>query len=177
MIIDLRTIPNGPRNYEFSLDEDWWTSHEDDDHVMAFDTPLQVMIKIYKAGDKYVLEGELSGGLRVRCDRCLGPFHRDLRSPFQVFLALPLPEAGQTEIELLEEDMEVDFLRGEEIELEKIIREQIFLALPIKSLCKKNCLGLCPICGTNLNREKCHCQQHHGHPAFSKLKQLKIEGD
>jgi len=177
MIIDLRTILHGSRDFEFSIDKDWWHSNEKDDHVLAFDTPLQAKIRIYRAGDKFVLDGNLSVGLQVRCDKCLETYHRDLRSVFEIILSLPQPETGKTEVELFEEDMEVDFIKGDEMDLDEIIRGQIYLALPMKFLCREDCLGLCPTCGIDLNIGKCHCYRGQGHPGFSKLKNLKIRED
>jgi uncharacterized protein len=177
MIVDLRTIPEGSRRFQFVLERNWWPSDAQRDQSLGIGSPVQVNLEIYKAGDKYVLDGELRGGLQVVCDRCLEDFHRELRTAFRVYLALPLPEEDDTEIELAEKDLEVDFIRGEEIELDEIIREQIYLSLPMKSLCSGNCLGLCPTCGGNLNRESCQCHREQGHPAFLKLKNLNIEGD
>ena len=77
----------------------------------------------------------------------------------------------------MEEDMEVDFIRGEEIDLDEIIRENMYLSLPIKLLCREECLGLCSNCGRNLNNGDCHCRQEQGHPGFSKLKGIKIKGE
>jgi uncharacterized protein len=90
---------------------------------------------------------------------------------FRVYLALPLPEdddpeEDDTEIELAEKDLEVDFIRGEEIDLDEIIREQIYLSLPMKSLCSEDCLGLCPTCGSDLNAGSCQCHREQGHPGI-----------
>lgn len=177
MIIDLRTVPAGAKDFEFLLEKDWWRSDDEKDQVLAIDAPIEVKIRIYRSGDKYVLDGQLSGGLQVLCDRCLESYHRELRTVFRVFLALPIGETDKTEIELAEEDLEVDFIMGEEIDLDEIIREQIYLSLPMKSLCSKNCLGLCPVCGSNLNDGDCQCKRGQGHPAFLKLKRLKVEGE
>lgn len=177
MIIDLRTISEGARRFQFVLERDWWPSVTQRDQILEIGSPVQVKLVIYKAGDKYVLDGDLRGGLRVVCDRCLEAYHRDLRTTFRVYLALPLPEEVDPEIELAEKDLEVDFIRGEEIELDEIIREQIYLSLPMKSLCSENCLGLCPRCGSNLNAGDCQCEPEQGHPAFLKLKNFKIKGE
>jgi uncharacterized protein len=177
MIIDLRTILQESRTFEFVLEKDWWRPDGRRDQVLAFDEPLKVKMKIYQAGSKYVLDGALSGALLVSCDRCLDPYRQDLSSVFQVFLALPPTETDQSEWELLEEDLEVDFVTGEEIELDEIIREQIYLSLPMKSICSETCRGLCAHCGGSLNKGNCQCEQERGHPGFLKLKNLKIEGE
>ena len=38
-----------------------------------------------------------------------------------------------------------------------MIYDNICLELPLKHLCKEDCLGLCPVCGINLNEKKCKC--------------------
>ncbi len=63
---------------------------------------------------------------------------------------MPAPQKTEEEIELSDEDMMTDFVTGEEVDLGEIIREQIFLALPMKSVCRPTCAGLCPKCGANL---------------------------
>lgn len=177
MIVDLKTISRGSRRFDFSLEKDWWGSGGKDEQVVGFDKPLKVNVEIYKAGKRYVLEGGLSGGIQIKCDRCIDTFHTDLKHDFQVFLTSPEPEDNKMEVELLEEDMEVGFIDGESIDLGEIIREQIYLSLPLKTVCNDRCLGLCPVCGCNLNLTTCDCNKNLGHPGFSKLKDLNIKGE
>jgi uncharacterized protein len=144
------------------------------DLAIWLDAPLTVHITISKTGSKYLFEGHLCGGLRIRCDRCLEFYHRDLETDFRLYLSLPPFDTDQRELELQEEDLSVDLITGDEIDLKDIVREQIYLSLPIKSLCRDECFGLCPLCGSNLNVEKCECQQESRHPGFSKLETLKL---
>ncbi len=116
------------------------------------------------------------GGGTVRCDRCLESFHHDLDSGFHLFLQESASgPKGETEVELLDEDMEVEFISGDQLNLDEIVREQVFLSVPMKSVCRETCKGLCPECGANLNHEKCKCLKGSGHPAFQKLKNLKTD--
>lgn len=177
MIIDLRALSTGTQSLEFVLERDWWCSVGERDLVLGIDVPVQVQVQVYPAGDKYVLEGTLSGGIQVLCDRCLEPYHRELEVSFRVLLAPPSHGGEEEDVELEEEDLDVDFIRGDEIDLDEIIREQIYLAIPMKSLCREDCLGLCPKCGSNLNGGGCQCDGNEGHPAFLKLKNMKIGGE
>ncbi len=159
MIIDIKTIPReGTKSFKFSLDKDWLRPEVENGQFICLDTPLTVRADIYRAGDKYVLEGTLEGSVQLLCDRCLEPYRRDLRADFRVLLVMPPPDMEGAEIELTEEDMEIGFIRGEEIDMDEIIREQFYLSLPVRSLCKEDCLGLCPICGGNLNKGECRCK-------------------
>ncbi|RLB35617.1 MAG: hypothetical protein DRH11_02215 [Deltaproteobacteria bacterium] len=171
MIIDLKNITE-ELLVKKALDRDWWVVQDEDDQILGLETPLELDIKVSRAGEKYLIKGEIAGGVRVRCDRCLEPFRWDFKSAFSVYLVVPEPTTDQADIELLEEEMEVDFTEGEAVELDQIIKEQVYLSLPMKCICKDDCLGLCPGCGVNLNREACQCKQETGHPAFSKLQSL-----
>lgn len=44
------------------------------------------------------------------------------------------------------------------IDLTEYVREDILLALPMRSICSEECAGLCMQCGANLNKTTCNCQ-------------------
>lgn len=177
MNIDIRTISRGPRDFDYTLGLDWWGHEGGDGQILGLARPLNVHISISKAGTKYMVDGRLAGRLIIRCDRCLEPYQRDIDAGFSFFLAIALSLSGQNEIELLEDDMSVELVTDSEIRLDDIVREQIYLSLPMQCLCSEDCSGLCPLCGTNLNIKKCECQREKGHPGFSKLKKVKIQGE
>ena len=127
---------------------------------------------IFREESNFVVDGHLSGGIRLRCDRCLGLYSHELQPEFRLFLSSPPQDPELNEIELCEEDMAVRFITGDEIDIDDIVIEQIYLSLPIKFLCSEGCHGLCPRCGTNLNKGKCGCLEEKGHPGFLKLKEL-----
>jgi uncharacterized protein len=45
----------------------------------------------------------------------------------------------------------------------------------MKPLCSEACKGLCPQCGTNLNRGSCECQNKWHDPRFEKLRVFRKE--
>ena len=67
--------------------------------------------------------------------------------------------------------------RDEKIDLGEVVREQLYLALPMKPLCQEDCKGLCPVCGVNRNRETCSCQQEWVDPRMAALAELKIRNE
>ena len=174
MIIDLKSIPGeGIKTFEFSLGRDWWASEKNYDQIESIESPIDIIIDIYRVGQKYVLKGIFKGALRVVCDRCLDTYSQEVRSDFNSFL-IPAPEdTERVELELMEDDMEVFFIKDDEIDLRDIIREQLYLSLPIKCLCRENCLGLCAKCGCNLNEKACECVNEQGYPGFAILNKLK----
>jgi len=173
MIIDLKPITDIPRHFELRLGADWWESSDVPCQLPSLDGPLSAKISIHRAGSKFILEGSFSGRLIMTCDRCLEPYEIDINEEFKVFVSRR-PHPNQEE-ELDVEDLEDHFVKEDEIDLAETIREQVFLALPIKSLCSENCLGLCSACGGNLNHEKCGCAGSIEDRAFSMLKNLRTK--
>jgi len=175
MIIDLRTIEHTPRHFNLLFQPDWWQSEGEKSQILGLDRSLECHIDLFRAGIRYVLEGRLSASLVLSCDRCLEPYRRELDLEFRLFLAAHDPDSEHYELELSEDDMWVHFVKGNEVDLNDIVREQIYLSLPIKFLCREDCSGLCPVCGANINKEKCQCERGEGHPGLSKLKALKFK--
>lgn len=179
MRVDLSSVLSSPQDFHFTLEPQWWDASEagEYDKVLGLQSALQVDIRIYKAGVNYELEGRLKGVLRLMCDRCLEPYDFDIDSKFGCTLA-PLATAyTESDIELDETDTGVEFVDSEQLDLADIAREQIFLLLPMKGLCREDCLGLCPQCGTDLNKHVCTCHIEKGHPEFLKLKNLPLKGE
>ena len=51
------------------------------------------------------------------------------------------------------------------VDLAAIVREQIYLHIPLKPVCHDLCQGLCLTCGEDLNRGPCRC----GDPAHVRV--------
>jgi uncharacterized protein len=64
---------------------------------------------------------------------------------------------------------------NDEIDLGQLMKEQFYLALPMKPLCRDECRGLCALCGANLNRGTCGCVAAWEDPRFAALRALKKE--
>ena len=169
MLIDLQTISE-PTEFNEVLEEGWWHSALGDEQVLGLDGPLRLKVKVSKAADKFLVQGMIHGAIRIRCDRCLEPFQKNVKSEFHVYLVAPREGSDQEEVELLDEDMEVDFVKGGAVDFDDVVREQIYLSLPMRLICKETCRGLCPGCGANLNETSCSCRKAESAPAFSKLR-------
>ena len=177
MIIDLRTIDHDPCPFDLIFEPDGWPGDGENGPILGLDRSLKCRIAIARAGVRYILDGSLSTTLIFCCDRCLETYRYKLDLEFRLFLSAHLSDSDQSELELAEDDMWTQFIEGHEVELDDIVREQIYLSLPMKSLCREDCSGLCPMCGVNLNKERCECQRGEGHSGFSKLKALKLNGE
>ena len=60
----------------------------------------------------------------------------------------------------------------EKVDLDDLLRQQLYLSLPVKNLCAEECRGLCPGCGANLNQADCTCGAGEDRSPFAVLRQL-----
>ena len=158
MIVDLQNISRTPRQFDLTLQPEWWREGSDDIRIQGLEGPLEVQLTVSRDGERFLINGRLEGSLRLVCDRCLETYAFSLSHDFRLSLALPEHwESDEDETELTIEDLAVGYISTTKIDLDDIIREQIYLALPIKALCENTCAGLCSRCGVNLNRETCRC--------------------
>jgi DUF177 domain-containing protein len=120
---------------------------------------------------KAEIEGVFKAGLTANCHRCLKSFPLDLKRSFHLtYLAADPERFAKEEVELTGQELEVAYLEGEHLPLQEMIQEQIYLAIPMKFLCKQECRGLCVHCGADLNEVECECLQDEMDPRWAKLK-------
>ncbi|MGH7486548.1 MAG: YceD family protein, partial [bacterium] len=73
----------------------------------------------------------------------------------------PRPQASgeNEEVEITDqEELDVEYYSERAVPLKDLALEQVQLSIPMKPLCDEKCLGLCPTCGANRNREACKCE-------------------
>jgi uncharacterized protein len=135
--------------------------------------PVQVDLEIHKDKDRFRLVGTARTELELSCSRCLDPFRMPFDGAIDVRY-LPVSElSAEEEREVTEEDLDTGYYRDHQIDLNELLREQFHLALPMKPLCRGQCAGLCPQCGTNLNTGACQCTTQWEGPRLAPLKELK----
>jgi uncharacterized protein len=78
----------------------------------------------------------------------------------------------EEDVELLDEDLDTAYYRDHVLDLADMLREQFYLALPMRPLCRPDCQGLCPSCGIDRNVDTCQCQTDWVDPRLSGLKAL-----
>lgn len=124
------------------------------------------------APGEYRLTGRVTGDVLVPCSRCAEPFGIALDVPVDVPLRPVAALEAADEHEIGDDDLATTFYEDETLDLAAFVREQCYLALPMKPLCRPDCRGLCPHCGTNLNQATCTCDTTWVDPRFAGLKAL-----
>ncbi len=117
--------------------------------------------------------GNASFFLKTSCSRCLTEVAVPIENSIDVTLFAQghEPVASSPDGELLEEDMGVSCYDNDTVDLEALLREELLLCLPMASLCREDCAGLCLECGNNNNERPCGCHKPVD-PRFSVLTTL-----
>jgi uncharacterized protein len=175
LVLDLSQMREARERVERLIPPDVFGTAQDDAYRVT--SPVQLAFDVYKDGKQFHLVGGVKAALDLVCSRCL----EDFRFPIDVsFDVLYLPHAantGEGEVEVEDDDLTTAYYRDDEIDLAQLVREQFYLAIPMKPLCQEACKGLCPQCGTNLNAASCGCTPEWTDPRLGGLKSLLNKGD
>ena len=55
------------------------------------------------------------------------------------------------------EDSDEPYIDGYQLDVDALVRNELFVHMPLRVLCKEDCKGICKRCGTNLNLGTCDC--------------------
>lgn len=128
-----------------------------------------------RAGGEIRIAGSLKTTMELMCSRCLEPARYEISKPFDLFFRQRDEQMfdEDEEVALTEFETRTAFFTGTRLAIGDILHEQILLALPMKALCRVDCKGLCPTCGTNLNSSTCNCPKEQFSPHMGTLLELK----
>ena len=178
--IALSQIPDDGLSLAFEKDARSFTSLKGlvEAGEVAFQAPLRFELRARHERDIIRVDGHMTALFILACSRCLESFESRIEQPFTLRYARQKAMDSRTErsadFEMTIDQIGLSFYEGEEIDLHDALQEQAILALPIKPLCREACKGLCPRCGTDLNRGTCQCRLKSQGGPFDKLKSLKL---
>jgi len=134
--------------------------------------PLEVTLDVERREERLTLRGAVALDAEQDCARCARPFRFRLESDV-LLLAERRGTDDAADEAVLEQDGEVLYHDGLELVLDAPLREALILEMPVTLLCRPECRGLCPHCGTDLNEETCSCAPPAGDPRREALQDLK----
>lgn len=136
---------------------------------------LEARCSLMRKGEtKVELQGRLKSALILDCDRCLASYQQEVDVALQMLFEVATDAAWQVkDLEYRIPDLDTIILDEPVIDLDDVIRQQLYLALPMKSLCSPQCKGICSRCGANRNLVLCGCADNYENSPFAALAQLK----
>jgi uncharacterized protein len=171
MLLDLSKIRTPHEHYENVVEPAAFKP--DADYTVV--APVRLTFDIHKDKDTCRLVGRAQSVLELTCGRCLEPFRWTVDEPFELTYEPRSVALTDEEREIRDEDFSTAVYDNEQIDLDQLVRERFEMSLPMKPLCTTACQGLCPVCGTNLNRGTCDCKQDWEDPRLAALKNLRAD--
>ena len=155
MYLDLDAVFNseGERiqfDYEFSLEDD------------EFATPVKVSGSVFNKTGIVSLKANAKFDYSTSCAKCNKPLLKHATVPVNHVLLTHADSDDNDDFIVLD---------GMRLNLDELVSEDIYLAIPPRFLCKDDCKGLCSICGADLNEGQCDCRSPSD-PRWDALKDM-----
>ncbi|GBE25705.1 hypothetical protein BMS3Bbin02_01993 [bacterium BMS3Bbin02] len=155
-ITDLLRGATGTRPEQFTAPVTWRLGET----TIDVDPPLDIDLTLVRVSGGIVVFGTATATARSVCDRCLVGYETELSAPVQVSLLF----------EVDDDDEDAYIIDSPKVDLEPMIRDEVLLGLPVRSLCTDNCAGLVEHAESDLNTDA-HDTEATGSP-FSILREL-----
>lgn len=123
------------------------------------DGPMRVSGRVVGTSGGVNTLFEASATVELVCNRCLTTWSEELKTTGSQHFGKEPDEDGCAIV-----DGHVD--------IGGVAKDELALSLPARPLCREDCLGLCPTCGIDLNREPCGGHGDDSDSPFAALKDL-----
>ncbi len=140
-------------------------NYDIDEEDVQLDEDLKVIgpiighVRLRRINQGLLADGWVDLTLEFECTRCLKQFEQQMHVPFEerfyptldvvTGVALTPPDDGEDAFPIDAHHL---------IDLTETVRQHVLLDIPMVTLCKEDCAGLCPQCGKDLNQGPCTCQ-------------------
>jgi uncharacterized protein len=123
------------------------------------DGPMDVSGRVLGLIDAVKAEFVSSAIAHLECIRCLTEWEETVSVEAEQYFRVTPDEDGYAIVD-------------NQVDISGPAQDELALALPTVTLCKQDCLGLCPTCGTDLNSEPCGGHGEDSDSPFAVLKDL-----
>jgi len=148
-------------------------------------SPASVRLTLTSTPEGILAVGEAKATAHLECSRCLVQFDYPAQGQMEHLFINEAPPTGPAhgdrvlragEVDAREwsdtdasadEDLDMSPIQDGMIDIGPLVREVLTLALPMKPLCREECLGLCPVCGKSLNDGPCGCEVEVADPRLA----------
>lgn len=150
---DLLAQPGIRRPIEVAAPVEWSVGSTDVGPVVS------ARLTVEGAAGGVLVRGTASVDARLTCHRCLTEWDDQI-------------EVEVMELMGVEDDPDGYPLRDGVADLEDMLRDALLLAVPLAPTCSPGCLGLCSVCGGDLNTGACAGHEPENDSPFAVLREL-----
>lgn len=146
-----------------------------DDFTVA--GPVALSLDVHVRDERLRVSGRVRATLTLACGRCVEPFAWPVDASFDLEYVPEAEALEKPEREIEPGEFSLAYYKDGVIDLGALVQEQFYLAMPMKPLCREDCLGLCAMCGKNLNQGPCECRASWEDPRLAVLRSLLPKAD
>lgn len=133
---------------------------------------LQLDVTLEAVVEGILVRGTVDVDLTIPCSRCLVDQHLEHTAAIAELFMDPRrireDEADDEDVYLIDADLAA-------LDLGPLLRDTVVMEIPVQLLCRPECQGLCPVCGTDRNERDCgHRQEAGADPRWAKLADLDL---
>ena len=162
---ELFSVEGKAKTYTCDLEMDCFHSPAGDYEVVD---KSPVVLEIVNEGNRvFAMRGEGEVVLRIPCSRCLEPVEVPIHVEIEDKIDLKLSDE-----ERARELNEQFYVSGYNLDVDRLVGNELTLNLPMKVLCREDCKGICNRCGTNLNYGTCDCDTRSLDPRMSVIQDI-----
>lgn len=154
MQLDLKKLfesGDHPLEFQYGLDltdlEQWGEK--------PFRTPVAIIGRVVNRAGIVTLSYTADVAYSTTCARCLEPIQSSSHLEFTHTVVRQLNQQDDDDYVVVEDGL---------LDMDELATADISLELPICVLCREDCKGLCPMCGVNLNKTTCDCEEPEWKP-------------
>lgn len=144
--------------------------------VELLDGPIELDLVLESVSSGVLVRGTLRATAIARCARCLTSMDRSWEvDVLELHRATSATPDDEFEDEI-DEDLDYLLVDGDaHLELDRMVRDALVVGQPVRVLCRPDCRGLCPTCGTDRNLEPCdHGDEQAVDPRWEALRGLRL---
>jgi len=158
MIFNMAQLMKEPVGAGASFSTDIHEEQVQLDESLKVTSPVNGHVRMRRVNQGLLVDGWVDLTLELQCTRCLKNIEQPLHVTFEerfyptidVITGAAVQPSGEDDVFFLDDHHHVD--------LTEAIRQAVLLAIPMVTLCKEDCAGLCPQCGHDLNLGPCDCE-------------------
>ena len=167
--LSLEAIVDEPLRFDFEVP---FTADELAREPLVDVRPARIAGEISRVEGGHALTATVAWGGLLECSRCLAPYDFSHEEDFSLVL-YPRKTISEAELSLDKDDLDAYFYDEPIVPVAPIVEERIQIAIPMKPLCREDCRGLCPQCGSDRNVSECNCVVEFVDPRWRGLQLLR----
>ena len=153
-LYDILSVPGKELTVEAGLEEARVT-FQGEALDITYEKPFYITLRCVDK-DMVCVEFQTVATVNRVCSRCLGNVVCSYALDVKRTINVAKKEAYTDDTS---EYDEIGYIEDCTLDVDMLVLDELYTILPMSVLCKEDCKGICKVCGINLNKSTCNCDQ------------------